>query len=103
MKILCTAVLAVAIPFIAVNGQVRQNPGAKIIEYQSPYNGERDVNEQTTLIVRPVKSFMAGKQATDFAFSVKGEQSGMHRGTTIIAAGGTIIFQPEALFALNEN
>lgn len=92
-------------PVFILKAQTPQSTGSSraLIEYQCPKNGEKDVNEQTTLIIRPNALIMQGHQAKDFSFFVTGEVSGNHAGKVIISTDNkTIIFQPEKIFTLNE-
>lgn len=74
------------------------------IEYQFPANGETDVQQRTTLIIRPSKTFMQGHSASDFSFSVIGEISGIHKGKIFISDDNqTVIFKPEQPFSVSEN
>jgi hypothetical protein len=73
------------------------------VEYQWPRNGDEDVPQKTTFIVRPTKVSMNGRSEADFSFYVKGEVSGTHTGRVIISSDNqTIIFKPDQPFTLNE-
>lgn len=74
-----------------------------IIAYQSPNNGDTDVPERTTLIVRPDATVVRGHSAQDFSFDVRGESSGEHLGKVLISDDNeTIIFKPNQPFILHE-
>jgi hypothetical protein len=73
------------------------------ILYQSPYNGEADVPQRATLIIRPSKDFLAGFSVHDFSFSVTGQFSGVHSGEVHLSDDNqTITFKPSSPFTLNE-
>ncbi len=72
--------------------------------FQSPKNGDTDVPQKTTLIVRPQASVVRSHTAQDFSFSVRGELSGVHSGKVVISDDNrTVIFKPDLPFVLNEN
>jgi hypothetical protein len=99
--------LVVVLAFSALRAQsLVQSPGntSLAIEYQWPRNGDVYVPQKTTFIVRPSKSFMNGRSAKDFIFTVDGELSGAHSGKVLISSDEqTVIFIPAQPFALNEN
>lgn len=73
------------------------------IIYQYPQDGENNVQQATTLIIRPKQIFTRSRSASNFSFTVNGEQSGNHKGRVMIADDNeTVIFIPEVPFALGE-
>lgn len=73
-----------------------------MIEYQWPKDGDEYVPQRTTFIIRPTKSFMQNKTASDFYFFVNGI-NGSYTGKVVISDDNqTIIYKPDHPFNLND-
>ncbi len=87
----------------AQNSQLNLSSTKSIIEYQWPLNGDDNVPQRTTFIVRPSKQVMQNRSVLDFSFGVIGTISGKHSGRVLISDDEqTIIFKPDQPFELNE-
>ncbi|MDP4219007.1 MAG: aryl-sulfate sulfotransferase [Bacteroidota bacterium] len=73
------------------------------VAFVFPKDGDLYVPTRSTIAFRLAPNAFVGAAPSDFSFSVGGEQSGLHSGKVVIADDGqTVIFKPDAPFALNE-
>src|SRR5579864_8695506 len=90
-------------PVLATQAKI-SGTAKNFIEYQWPKDGDKYVPQRTTFIIRPSKSFIENRSASDFSFTVYGEISGGHLGKVIISDDHqTVIFKPDLPFALDES
>src|SRR5512141_1369253 len=99
----CALLLSLAATSISFSQTALLQDEKNPIGYQSPNNGDIYVPAKTTLTLRLDPAVPVARISNNFSFTLRGEQSGVHPGTVIIADDNeTIIFKPFAPFALNE-